>query len=140
MKPDLELLNRYLDGTLDAGARRHVEAERSANPEFAAAIERLERLRRQVSSSRADSFAPYFSDRVMRRLLAAPAAVRADAFYGSLRMAFARVAIAGLLIAGGLAAINLVSYGDMDVVSSIPEALFGLPSASLGDALAYDAF
>lgn len=140
MKPDLELLNRYLDGSLDVRARERVELERSGDPEIDAALVRLQRMRQLVHGTRADSFAAFFSDRVVRRLFTAPAAARAEAFYASLRLAFARTAIAGLVLAGGLAVINFASYGEMDVVSSIPEALFGLPSASLADALAYDAF
>ena len=53
--------------------------------------------------------------------------------------AFRLTAAASLLIAGILGAYNVVDYQSLDVVSTIQEALFGLPSASLPDALYFGA-
>lgn len=140
MKADRELLQRYLDDALDAGSRAGVEERLRSDASLQTLHSQMQRLRETISEGRADSFAPFFADRVMRRLAPARLAARGESMYEALRFAFARTAAAGLLIAGALAVFNLVAYGDLEVVSSIPEALFGLPSASVIDALSYNAF
>lgn len=144
MTTDRDLLMRYLEGALDQATTARLEEQlRASDAEgeaLRAQLDRLRTLRGALPAARSDSFAPYFSDRVMKRLVPQHAAVKMDSFYASLRMGFARTAIACLLAAGALAAYNFVEYGGSDVTSSVPEALFGLPSASLVDALSYETF
>ncbi|HEX7071986.1 MAG TPA: hypothetical protein VF190_14325 [Rhodothermales bacterium] len=140
MNTDRDLLNRYLDGGLGPADLARLNERLREEAALREQLEASKRLRATISLGRADSFAPYFSDRVMRRLLPARAAARTEAFYESLRATFTRTAVAGLILAAALAAFNFATYGDSDVVSSVPEALFGLPSASLVDALSYPTF
>lgn len=140
MSTDRDLLLRFLGGELDPAERARVASRLESDADFRIQLEKQRQLRDTLVRARSDSFAPYFSDRVMRRLAPARAALQGDAFYQSLRMVFARTALAGLVIAGALAAYNFASYGDLGVASSVTEALFGLPSASLMDALSYNAY
>jgi anti-sigma factor RsiW len=140
MNTDRDLLYRYLTGGLSQEELARVNERLRREAALREQLDATRRLQATVSLGRADSFAPYFSDRVMRRLVPARTAARAEAFYDALRGTFARTAVAGLLIAAALAAFNIATYGGTDVVSSIPEALFGLPSASLVDALSYPTF
>lgn len=140
VKDDRDLLNRYLDGRLAPDDVERLNERLAAEETLHSQLARARRLRETVSAARADSFAPFFSDRLMRRLLATRGGTAADAFYSALQTAFTRTAVASLVVAGMLAAYNFAAYGDMDVAASVTEALFGLPSASLMDALSYDAF
>ncbi len=96
-------------------------------------------LTRLLSAGRRDSFAPYFSDRVMKRLLSSPAAAGADAFYDSLRRLFLRTSALSIAAAAILCIINVLAYQDLGVVTTLVDTLFGLPSASITDALSYSA-
>ncbi len=140
MNGDRDLLVRYLENRLSAdelaALNRRLEQESSLRAE----LDRQRQLRETLGLGRSDSFAPFFADRVMKRLLPAQPMARADVFYQSLQSVFAKTALAGLVIACALAAYNFISYGDLGVASTIPETLFGLPSASLMDALSYNAY
>lgn len=140
MYRDLELLNRYLDDGLTPDEVSVVEARLRDDVQLRARLDRLRAVRQAVSLVRVDSFAPYFSDRVMKRLAPAKVASAADGLYEGLRFAFARTAVAGLAVAGVLAAYNMLTYGEMGVASTLPEVLFGLPSASLIDVLSYSGY
>ena len=140
MRTDRELLIRYADGTLEEHESKRVRERLENEPSLRAQLSRLEALRQTLGEGRSDSFAPYFSDRVMERLTPAVAEASEQSLYDSLRFVFARMAVACLLAAGALATYNFVDYHDTGVASSVPEALFGLPSASLMDALTYGTF
>ena len=97
------------------------------------------RIESLLRAGRADSFAPYFSERVLKRLAHAPAISSAEALYDSLRWTFARASALGLAAAAVLCLINVFAFQDLGVVTTLVDTLFGLPSASVSDALSYGA-
>lgn len=139
MMENRERLLRFLEGDLPEKEAHEIRARMEREPALQQQVDRLQRLRHTLSAGTPDSFAPYFSERVLRRLGPVPAPNAAAATYESLRWAFRLTAAASLLIAGILGAYNVVDYQSLDVVSTIQEALFGLPSASLPDALYFGA-
>ncbi len=92
-----------------------------------------------LRSSRTESFGPYFADRVMRRLSRVPEVSGADALYDSLRWIFVRTSAFGLAAAIILCLINVLAFQDLEVATSFIDTLFGLPSATVSDALSYGA-
>lgn len=92
----------------------------------------LRSLQADIRELRADSFAPYFSDRVMRRLKPMPAGV--ESLAGSLQWMFARASVVAAVVAVVIGVSNAIQFGDMSVTTSTWEAIFGLPSADLFDA------
>ena len=128
-----ELLLRYLDGDFAAEKMAALRQRLESEPELRTQLEQLQSLREVVGSGRSDSFAPYFSRRVIDRIGRKHDPIAA--MYVALRWSFARTAAAGLALAGFLATYNLVQYQSLGLVSSILEAVFGLPSTSFTDAL-----
>ena len=92
-----------------------------------------------LRASRVDSFAPFFSDRVLDRLAPEFAASGAAALYDSLRWIFVRTSALGLVAAAILCLVNALAFQELGVVTTLVDTLFGLPSASLSDALSYGA-
>lgn len=141
MTTDRDLLLRHLDGELPPAEARALEARLERDAALRAERDRLAALRDALRASAPEAFAPHFADRVMRRLR--PAGARAaepngaEALYAGLRWAFARAAVAGLLAAGALGAYNVADFGDLGVATTLVETVFGLPSATLLDALDY---
>ena len=135
MSDDREQLLRLLEDDLPETEARALRARLAAEPDLRARLDQVRALRQTLAAGRADSFAPYFSERVRRRL--APAPERGGALYESLRWGFARTALASLLVAGALGTFNALDYQSLGVAVSFVEAVFGLPSASLADALSY---
>ena len=92
-----------------------------------------------LRASRVDSFAPFFGDRVVNQLAPKLAASGAEALYDSLRWVFVRTSALGLVAAAILCLVNAIAFQDLGVVTTLVDTLFGLPSASLSDALSYGA-
>jgi len=137
---DREILIRYLLDELSADAYAVVEDRLERDAALHAKLDRMRAVQVSLLSRRAKSFGPYFKERLLERLHPVVAADAAQVLYDSLRTVFARVAIAGLIAATALGALNLMTYSNTDVASSVPEAVFGLPSASLMDALDYNVY
>ena len=95
------------------------------------------KISRLLAEARINSFAPYFSDRVMRRLTTPPASQ--DALYDSLRWVFKRTSLAGLVAIALLCVVNLLEFSYLGIASSVVDTVFGLPSATISDALSYGA-
>ena len=93
-------------------------------------------LTQLLRSTQADSFGPYFSDRVMKRIYELSTA-DSESLYDALRWVFVRTSLVGLTAAVILCMINVMAFQDLGVVSNWVDALFGLPSASISDALSY---
>ena len=126
---------------LDAGSGDDGEAEAlrrrlAADPALQAEYRRMQALRTELRSARADSFAPFFAERVMRHLNEKAAPI-GESIAASLQWVFPRAATVSLAAAVVLAGLNIFHYGDLEVTSSVVDALFGLPASSLMDALAY---
>ena len=94
------------------------------------------RITELLRAEKADSFAPYFSDRVMKRL-AAPSSEIEGSMYDSLRWVFLRAAVACIVLIAIAGAFNLLDVGVTGAATWV-DALFGLPSDALADALTYD--
>lgn len=123
---------RYALGDAAGAESERIEARLATDAELRADVAHVRRLQEALQARRADSFAPYFSDRVMRRLASAHSA--AEPFYESLRWIFARASVAAATIAVAVGAYNVIQFGDLSITSSWIETAFGLPSASLMDA------
>ena len=129
----IELLGTTPGDDTEAQALRQRLAE---DPALKAEYQRLAVLRTELRAARADSFKPFFAERVMRRLNEKAAPI-GESVAASLQWLFPRAATVGLAAAVVLAGLNVFHYGDLEVTSSIVDALFGLPGSSLMDALAY---
>jgi anti-sigma factor RsiW len=137
MTNDTDFLLRYLEGRTTEIETRSVERRLAEEPEFAERLHRAKRLRAMVQSSRPQSFGPYFSDRVARRLKNRLGSA-GDAVLLPMGGLFARLAIAGLLIAASLGAHNVAEYQRLGLDVTVVEAMFGLPGASVIDAVMFD--
>ncbi len=126
-----EHLLMYLEGELSEEAARRLEERLSRDVGLQEELSQLEALRSDVRRSRPDSFAPYFSDRVMRRLQPVP--LPSGSIADSFDWIFARVGIAAAVLALVIGIYNAIQFGDLSVSSSIWEAALGLPSTDLID-------
>jgi hypothetical protein len=136
MKVDRELLLRWLEEDLTPAERVRVRLRLEAEPDMRAELERLRALQQAVSESGQPTFAPFFSDRVMRRLAAAEAEAEAasESLYESLRWAFARVAVACLVLAVALGTYSAAGRGS-DLSTGFLDSVLGLPATTLDTAL-----
>lgn len=139
MNEDRERLLRFLDGELPEAEAQAIRARLGVEPDFRAEIDRLQALRQVLAAGRADAFAPYFGERVLRRLALPEKARAAEGLYDALSWVFTRTAFAGLALAGALGTYNVLDYRALGLAASFLEAFFGLPSATLSDALTYGA-
>ncbi len=136
MHPDQETLLRYMEDRLPAEARRKLEARLAEEAPLQDALDALRGLQGVLRASRAESFGPYFSERAMRRLQGDGHAL-GESFYRGLQWIFLRTATASFAAALAFAAYNAVTYQSLGAASSLLEAVFGLPSVSLADALSW---
>lgn len=134
-----EQMLRYLEGTLPEKESQELERRLDSEPDLKAEFRQLQSLQGLLQTSRADSFAPYFSDRVMKKLQPQAKGQTAESFYDSLSWIFKRAAFACMIGAVALGTVNVLDYQGLGLASSVVEALFGLPSASITDALTYGA-
>ena len=139
MSADREQLLRLLDGELPETETKQLQARLRRDPALQRQLADVRQLRLALKTNKPDAFAPYFSERVLRRLAGDEAPTSAESLYESLRWLFVRAAVACLLVAGLLGAYNVLDYQGLGVASTLFEALFGLPSDSLMDALDYAA-
>ena len=131
--PDRQRLLRYLEGDLSPEARDEVDARLRRDDGFRATYDRLRAVRDTVQSTPA-SFAAGFSGRVMDRVRHQQEDVLA-ALYEPIRGAFLRLALASLLLIGGLGTYNAMQYQDTGAAGSAVEAALGLPEVTYGAAL-----
>ena len=136
MLTDQEILLRYLEGRLPGAERRRLETRLAEEAALQETLDTLRGLRGALRTSRAESFGPYFAERTMRRLQGDGHAV-GESFYRGLQWIFLRTATASFVAALAFAAYNAVTYQSLGAASSLLEAVFGLPSVSLADALSW---
>lgn len=96
-------------------------------------------MREILQPEKAESFAPFFSDRVMRRIqsLSPTPPQSAGSLYDSLRWVFWRFSAAAVAAIVVLSILNLLQFGATEGTDWV-EALLGLPSNTLADMLTYD--
>ena len=136
MLADNEKLLRYIEGGLSAADRRNIEERLAGEASLRKALDTLRGVHGALRTTQAESFGPYFSERVMRRLQGV-AQAPAESFYNGLQWVFLRAATASLVVAVAFGVYNAITYRSLGAASSFVEAVFGLPSASLMDALSY---
>lgn len=130
---DRRLLLRYLEDDLPPDAREEIEARLRSDPAFRTKHDRLRTIRRTVAEA-PTSFASDFSERVMDRVQQQ----REDTFtalYEPIRGLFLRLALASLLVIGGLGTYNALHYQDTGLADSPVEAALGLPEVTYQAAL-----
>lgn len=136
MLTDNEKIVQYLEGDLPAADRRDLEKRLAGETSLRQALDTLRALRGTLRTTRAESFGPYFSERVMRRLQGV-GEEPGESLYRGLQWVFLRTATASLVAAVGFGVYNAITYQSLGAASSFVEAVFGLPSVSLIDALSY---
>ncbi len=136
MLTNQETLLRYIEGRLTAAERRRLETRLAEEAPLQETLDALRGLRGALRASRAESFGPYFAERTMRRLQGDGQAI-GESFYRGLQWIFLRTATASFVAALGFAAYNAVTYQSLGAATSLLEAVFGLPSVSLADALSW---
>jgi anti-sigma factor RsiW len=135
MKYSIDFILRYTEGRLDEADRSMLERDAAADPAVQAAIDEIALTRQGLQVSRADSFKPFFSERVLRKLR--PAESPEVSLYLSLRWAFVRAGAVAAIAAIVLAGLNVGGYGELDVAASFVDAAFGIPDASPLEAWTY---
>ena len=136
MLTDNEKLLRYIAGDLSASDRRTMDERLAEGTSLREALHALRALQGALRTTRAESFGPYFNERVMRRLQGVEQEP-GESFYNGLQWVFLRTATASLVAAAAFGVYNAITYQGLGAASSFVEAVFGLPSASLMDALSY---
>jgi anti-sigma factor RsiW len=133
---DWQLLLRYLEGDLAPDSREKVEERLRRDDDFRATYDRLRAVRATVEEVPV-SFASGFSDRVMERLRR-----RRDdglaALYEPIRRAFLPLALASLLLIGGVGVYNAMRYQETGAAGSPVESALGLPEVTYEAALQAD--
>lgn len=136
MLTDNEKLLRYIEGDLPAADRRNIEERLAEETSLREALGTLRALHGVLRTTRAESFGPYFSERVIRRLQGV-GQESGESFHNVLQWVFLRTATASLVAAVAVGVYNAITYQSLGAASSFVEAVFGLPSVSLIDALSY---
>jgi len=137
---DRTRLLHYLSGDLVPAERRALERRLAENADLRDDLHRLERLQHTMQAADR-AFAPGFADRVLERVQpTASADIEAvagiDAIYDTLQPVFLRLALATLILIGGVGGYNVAQFGDE--ANSAVEAALGLPETTLR-AAAHDA-
>jgi hypothetical protein len=126
MRPDLlALLYRSMDEDLAPTERKALDEALAASGDLKLERDRLIAMRGMVSRSSADSFGPFFAERVMSRLAGERRRAGTGQFWLGWLPVFRRVAIAGAVAA---VALVLINFARTDSVSAT--AAMGLPAAS----------
>jgi anti-sigma factor RsiW len=129
MSEHREVMIRALTGEADERERERLLARLEREPGLQAEYDRLQALGRAMSGGEKPTFGPFFAARVMNRL--ERERVGATSLYESLRWAFARVAVAGLVACVGLGVYNTVIASSAAVGSSAIESALGVPAENL---------
>lgn len=130
MRMDIDTMLRLLRGELSELETRKVRDAIAEDPTIAAEFRHIQRMESLLKENAADSFGPYFSDRVMKRIMSKAAAGR-SAFYESLQWVFLRLAVASVIAVVGFGVYSAIDARESELASNTIEAVFGLPSADL---------
>lgn len=115
----LELLYRSFDGQLTPAEQERLdEALRHSQP-LREEKEKIAAMRQAVSGSAAQSFQPFFAERVVQRIQAErkPQAESGEDFFGSLAWSFRRIALAGTIAVLLLLAGSVIQRGEISLNS-----------------------
>jgi anti-sigma factor RsiW len=127
----LGLLYRSFDGQLTAEERRVLGEALAESEELRHEKSQIEAMRRMVASGRKDSFGPFFSSRVMRRVRELKgASTGVWTLQDWLARVFPRVAVAGAAVAIGLVVFNFLQARSVSAA-----AVFGISDAPIEEML-----
>jgi anti-sigma factor RsiW len=127
----LELLYRSLDGQLTPDERKILRDALAGSEELRQERGRIMAVRKMVSASGAESFRPFFAERVMRQVKSLGEGEAGGwTLQEWLSRVFRRVVIAGTVVAVCLVVVNLVQTEDVSVA-----AAFGMPEVSIEEML-----
>jgi anti-sigma factor RsiW len=135
MKYDADFLLRFHEGRLSPEERSSFERVLASDPALQKEIEHMASVRDALRATRTREVKPFFAERVLRHLR--PAASPDVSLYLSLRWAFVRASAVAAVVALVLAGLNAGAYGELDVATSIVDAVFGIPDASPIEAWTY---
>lgn len=108
-KKILDLLYRSFDDDLEEKEQNQLAEALKDSEDLRKEKERIEAQRRAVSDSAAQSFKPFFAERVMSRIHAlGEKEDTLEAFYESLKAVFRRLAIVGAVVMIALISYNLI--------------------------------
>lgn len=108
-KKILKLLYRSFDDDLDAKEQKQLAEALENSEELRKEKEQIEAQRQAISNSAAQSFKPFFAERMMSRIQALGEKENIlETFYETLKAAFWRFAATGAVIMIALISINLV--------------------------------
>jgi len=115
----LELLYRSFDGELDPDEKAELDSALAASPELRRERDELLAMRGAVKSSAAESFGPFFAERVVRRITEERQREGGGAgFFESLQYAFRRVALVAAAVAAFLLIYNLNQGSGISVAAA----------------------
>jgi anti-sigma factor RsiW len=130
-KKDSILIQRFLDGELNADEESRLHQMLEASDELRAEFKQSLKLRELLVESPGE-FDSYFSTRVMARL---HERVYEDEWMVGLLRIFRRVALTAFLLALSLTAHNVISQWDQRSEKSTMELTLGIPSATIASSL-----
>ncbi|MGD9401865.1 MAG: hypothetical protein PVF95_06325 [bacterium] len=115
----LELLYRSFDGELGPGEKAELDSAIAASPELRRERDELLAMRGAIGSSAAESFGPFFAERVVRSIAEERREEGEGAgFFESLQYAFRRVALVAAAVAALLLIYNLNQGSGVSVAAA----------------------
>jgi anti-sigma factor RsiW len=127
----LDLLYRSFDGELDRAEQCRLDQALAQSEMLREERDRILTIRESLSAGAAESFRPFFAERVINRLMAeAGEKSGAETFPESLSYVFRRVAFVGAAAVIGLAIFNIARS---DTVS--PTAALGVPEITIEEVM-----
>ena len=125
----LKLLYRSFDTSLTEEEEGILQEALARSPELRREQGCIEAMRDEITAGAAESFSPFFAERVMRRIRSSRSAGwDTEPFFESLLFLFRRVAFVGAVVACLIAAYNMKSSGNISVA-----AAFASPELSIED-------
>ncbi|MFH1312492.1 MAG: hypothetical protein ABIJ00_04625 [Candidatus Eisenbacteria bacterium] len=127
----LNLLYRSLDEDLDPAEQHRLDEALARSEALREERVRILAIRRSLAVSAAESFKPFFAERVMSRLTANAGENRgAETFLESLSYVFRRAAFAGALAVVALAIFNIVSSNTISATAAL-----GVPKVTIEEVI-----
>jgi anti-sigma factor RsiW len=126
----LDLLYRSFDGQLLPEEQQRLEEALASSKQLRDEKERIVALRKTISGNAAQSFEPFFAERVMQRITAEmeQKLETVEDFFNSLLWSFRRVALAGAIAVLLLFANNLLRADDLSL-----DSLLAMPQLTIED-------
>jgi anti-sigma factor RsiW len=126
----LDLLYRSFDGQLLPEEQQRLEEALASSKQLRDEKERIVALRKTISGNAAQSFEPFFAERVMQRITAEmeQKLETVEDFFNSLLWSFRRVALTGAIAVLLLFANNLLRADDLSL-----DSLLAMPQLTIED-------